>query len=250
VKKIFFLALFFCIVSLWAQTSAQAAAQSVAQGTNEEIFRHPLEPQTMNAFKTTCLRLAEHPVVRGAFEQEKKLNKLDRSLKSSGNFIIAEGLGMVWDTVKPFPSTLTLGKDYLIQSRPGGQKTVLSAQGNETFLRMAEVISAVFSGNSQGLMENFNIFYSVRVNGSGGVGTNGAGTNGDTEWELGLSPKNTAIGAFAEKIIMKGIASNNAAAIKSILIYEQNGDTVLYILSNHSYSEELNVNEKKLFTLP
>jgi len=242
VKLTYVLVLFFCIVSLWAQ--------SVAQGTTEEIFRYPLEPQTMNAFKTTCSRLAEHSVVRGTFEQEKKINKLDRSLKSSGNFIITADLGMVWDTVKPFPSTLTLGKDYLIQSRPGGQKTVLSAQGNETFLRMAEVISAVFSGNSQGLTENFNIFYLGRVNGSGGVGTNGAGTAGAVEWELGLRPKDTAIGAFAEKIIMKGIASNNAAAIKSILIYEQNGDTVLYILSNHSYSEELNVNEKKLFTLP
>jgi len=236
VKQAYVLALFFCTVSLWAQTSSNAAAYAA----QEEIFRHPLESQTMNAFKTTCSRLAEHSVVQGNFEQEKKINKLNRSLKSSGNFIIADGLGMVWDTVKPFPSTLTLGKDYIIQSRPGGQKIVLNAQGNETFLRMAEVISAVFSGNSRELMENFNIFYSGRVNGSGAA----------EEWELGLRPKDTAIGAFAEKIIMKGIASNKMTVIKSILIYEQNGDTVLYVLSNHNYSEELNDNEKKIFTLP
>jgi len=221
VKQTFILALFFLTASLWAQSA-------------EEIFRHPLDSQTMNAFNATCSRLAEHSVVRGNFEQEKTLSRLNRSLKSSGNFIIAKELGMVWDTVKPFPSTLTLGKDYIIQSRPGGQKTVLNAQGNETFLRMAEVISAIFSGNSKGLIDNFNIFYS----GNGG------------EWELGLSPKDSAIGAFAEKIIMKGITSNNTNAIKSILIYEQSGDTVLYVLSNHSYSEDLNVNEKKLFTLP
>jgi len=212
-----FLGLFLFTGGLWAQTS------------QEEIFRYPLEPKTMDAFKTTCSRLAEHPVVQGNFEQEKSLSRLNRSLKSSGNFIIAAGLGMVWDTVKPFPSTLALGKDYIIQSRPGGQKTVLSAQGNETFLRMAEVISAVFSGNSQGLIDNFIIYYSGNV----------------AAWELGLSPRNTAIGAFAEKIIMKG-----DAAIKSILIYEQNGDTVQYVLSNHRYQTELNVNEKALFTLP
>jgi outer membrane lipoprotein-sorting protein len=211
------------------------AAGLWAQTPQEEIFRHPLEPQTMNAFITTCSRLAEHAVVQGSFEQEKTLSKLDRSLKSSGNFIIAAGLGMVWDTVKPFPSTLTLGKDYLIQSRPGGQKTVLSAQGNETFLRMAEVISAVFSGNSQGLLENFKVYYS----GNGGL----AGGPADTAWELGLSPLNSAIGSFAEKIIMKG-----DTAIRSILIYDQNGDTVRYILSNHRYPAELNVNEKALFS--
>jgi len=199
-----------------------------AQTPQEDVFRHPLEPKTMNAFITTCSRLAGHPVVRGTFEQEKTLSRLNRSLTSSGNFIIAAGSGMVWDTVKPFPSTLTLGKDYLIQSRPSGQKTVLSAQGNETFLCMAEVISAVFSGNSQSLLDNFEIYY------SGG---------GDTAWELGLIPRNTAIGSFAEKIIMKG-----DAAIRSITIYEQGGDTVRYILSNHTYPAELNVHEKAFFS--
>jgi len=209
--------LLFIAVALWAQAPA------------EEIFRHPLKTGNMDAFKTTCSRLANHPVVQGNFEQEKTLNRLNRSLKSSGNFIIAADLGMVWDTVKPFPSTLTLGKDYLIQSRPGGQKTVLSAQGNETFISMAEIISAVFSGNSQGLLDNFEVYYS----GSGDA------------WELGLSPRNNAIGSFAEKIIMKG-----DAAIKSILIYEQNGDTVHYFLSNHSYPAELNAHEKTFFSFP
>jgi hypothetical protein len=215
------LILFLCAAGLWAQTS------------QEEIFRHPLGPETMDAFKTTCSRLAAHPVVRGNFEQEKTLSRLNRSLKSSGNFIIAAGLGMVWDTVKPFASTLALGKNYMIQSRPGGQRTVLNAQGNETFLRMAEVINAVFSGNSQGLMDNFNIYYSPRV------------AAADSSWELGLSPRDTSIGAFAEKIVMKG-----DTAIKSIFIYEQNGDTVQYLLSNHNYPAELNVNEKALFALP
>ena len=228
-KCSFVLVLLFCAAGLWAQTP------------REEIFSHPLDSKTLDAFKTTCSRLAEHPVVRGNFEQEKFLSRHNRSLKSSGNFIIAAGLGMVWDTVKPFPSTLTLGKDYLIQSRPNGQKNVLNAQGNETFLRMAEVISAVFSGNSQGLMDNFKVYFSA--NGSA-----------DASWELGLSPLNPAIGAFAEKIVMRGGAPNgaapNGAAIRSILIYEQNGDTVQYILSNHSYPAELNGNEKALFALP
>jgi hypothetical protein len=213
-----FFGMFIFSGGLWAQTP------------QEEIFNHPLEPKTMDAFKTACSRLAEHPVIRGNFEQEKTLSSLNRTLKSSGNFIITSGFGLVWDTVKPFPSTLTMGKDYIIQSRSGGQKTVLSAQGNETFLRMAEVISAIFSGNIMGLTDNFNIYY------SGGA---------DTSWEMGLIPKDAALGVFAEKIIMKG-----SAAIKSILIYEQNGDSVLYILTNHNYPAELNVNEKALFALP
>ena len=177
----------------------------------------------------TCSRLAEHPFIKGNFEQEKTLSRLNRSLKSSGNFIIAVETGMVWETAKPFPSTLVLGKDYLIQLRPSGQKTVLSAQGNETFVRMAEVLSAVFSGRSQGLLENFEVYF----------------TGNSTAWELGLIPKDKAIGSFAQRIVMRG-----DTAIRVIQIYEQNGDAIQYILSNHSYPAELNANEKNLFTLP
>ena len=200
-----------------------------AQSPQDDVFRHPLKPETLGAFTLTCARLAEHPFIRGNFEQEKTLSRLNRSLKSSGNFIIAGEQGMVWDTASPFPSTLTLGKDYLIQSRPAGQRTVLSAQGNETFIRMAEVLSAVFSGNSQRLLDNFEVYYTGSPAGA---------------WELGLSPLDRAIGSFAQKIVMKG-----DTAIKFIEIHEQSGDTIQYILSNHSYPAELNEHEKSCFTI-
>ena len=194
-----------------------------------DIFDHPLSAGTMESFRKTCTTLAAYPVVKGSFEQEKILNRLNRSLKSSGNFIIAYGYGMVWDTVKPFPSALALGKNYLVQSRPGGERTVLSAAGNETFIRMAEVISAVFSGNISGLMENFKVFYS-------GV---------PSSWEMGLLPLDRAINNFALRITMKG-----DSVIKSITVYEQSGDTIIYGLSNHSYSSDLSVHEKTFFSFP
>jgi len=194
-----------------------------------DIFDYPLNAETMESFKTTCTVLAAYPVVKGSFEQEKILNRLNRSLKSSGNFIISIEQGMVWDTVKPFPSALALGKDYFVQSRPGGERTVLSAAGNETFIRMAEVISAVFSGNISGLLESFKVFYS-------GV---------PSSWELGLLPLDRAINNFALKITMKG-----DSAIKSLTVYEQNGDTIIYGLSNHSYSSDLSVHEKAFFSFP
>ncbi|MCL2243184.1 MAG: outer membrane lipoprotein carrier protein LolA [Treponema sp.] len=199
------------------------------QAQNEEVFRHPLSAQNTSAFRATCASLAGHQIIRGRFEQEKILSRLNRSLKSSGSFIIAVGSGMVWDTLSPFPSTLVLGADYLIQSRPGGQKTVLSAQGNEVFLSMADVISAVFSGNARGLENNFNIYYHS-VSGS---------------WEMGLIPVDRAINSFAQRIIMKG-----DSVIKSIQITEQSGDSTIYIMSNHNFPEALNANERAVFALP
>jgi hypothetical protein len=131
--------------------------------------------------------------------------------------------------VKPFPSILVLGKNYMAQSRPGGQKTFLSSQGNETFTRLAEVISSVFSGNAKELLDNFVIFYQGSAAG----------------WELGLIPLDKAIGSFAERMLIKGDSN-----IKYIQIFEQSGDTVKYFLSNHNHPAELNVNEKTLFIYP
>jgi hypothetical protein len=210
-----FLGLFFLFAEVYAQ--------------EENVFRHPLNSRTMDAFMAACIRLSQRPFIIGNFEQEKTLSRLNRSLKSSGNFIIAARLGMVWDTVSPFPSTLVLGRDYLVQSRHGGQRTVLSAQGNETFLRMADVISAVFSGNARSLLDNFEVYFS----GSADL------------WELGLTPLNSAINSFAQRIIMNG-----DEVIRSIHISEQNGDSVIYILSNHSFPAELNVQEMALFSVP
>jgi len=198
-------------------------------GQSEDVFKHPLGSATEAAFRTTCSRLAQHPFIRGNFEQEKILGRLNRTLKSSGKFVIAQGLGMIWNTVKPFPSTLALGKDYFIQSRPGGQKTVLSAQGNETFLRMAEVISTVFSGNAQGLLDNFEVYY----------------IGGASSWELGLAPRDKAVNVIAERILIKG-----DTVIKTIQLFEQNGDSIKYILSNHSFPEKLSSDEQALFSLP
>jgi outer membrane lipoprotein-sorting protein len=148
---------------------------------------------------------------------------------SSGNFIIAVKQGMVWETLQPFPSTMIMGKDFVIQSRPDGQKSVLSAQGNETFTQMADVISAVFSGKSQGLLENFEVYFL------------GSASN----WDMGLLPRDSVFASFAMKLTMSG-----DSAIRSIRIFEQNGDVITYTLSNISYPTALNDHEKAFFSIP
>jgi len=216
-KKTVFIFAFFLFISAFLHSQ------------QENIFNYRLNLETMTSFRETCRHLSEKPFVRGNFLQEKTISRFNRSLKSSGNFIIAADMGMIWDTLNPFPSTLVLGKDFMIQSRQGGQRTVLNAQGNEFFLKMAEVISAVFTGNAQRLLDNFEVFYLER---------NGL-------WELALIPSDSAINSFANTIMMSG-----DTVIRSIQIKEKNNDTIKYTLSNHSFPGALNANENALFTIP
>jgi hypothetical protein len=172
--------------------------------------------------------LGEPPVIKGAFEQTKILSHLNRSLVSRGNFIIADGFGMLWETLSPFPSTMAVGRDFLIQSVPGGAKTKLDAAGNETFLRLAGIISAVFSGDSQKLLDNFDNYF----------------TETEGRWTLGLIPRDQAIRSFSTRIIISG-----DSVIRGIILYEQNDNRIEYILSRHVLAEALSASERAAFSL-
>jgi len=213
-RILFFLCFFLIFSPLWA---------------DNDVFRFPLVQQTMAAFNATCANLAQRPIIKGNFVQEKYLSRLDRSLMSSGNFIITAEKGMVWETLQPFPSTMIMGKNFIMQSRPDGRKSVLSAQGNETFTQMTDVISSVFSGQIQGLLENFEIYFSGSV----------------SNWNMGLIPKNSVFASFVMKITMSGDVS-----IRSIRLFEQNGDIITYTLSNLSFPTGLSDHEEAFFTVP
>jgi len=213
-KKMFFLCFFLVISHVWAE---------------DDVFHYTLTPQTTVTFNTICENLAKNPIIKGNFVQEKHLTRFNRSLESSGNFIIAVKQGMVWETLKPFPSTMVMGNDFIMQSRPDGRKSVLSAQGNETFTQMASVISAVFSGQSQGLLKNFDVYFSGSV----------------SDWTMGLLPRDSVFASFIAKIILSG-----DSVMRSIKLFEQSGDTTTYTLSNQSYPAGLNDDEKALFSIP
>ncbi|MDR0553886.1 MAG: outer membrane lipoprotein carrier protein LolA [Treponema sp.] len=195
--------------------------------TPDAVFQHPLSAAALPRFHEVCGVLSSHPLIKGSFTQRKTIKRLDRSLDSSGNFIIDSRRGMVWETLKPYPSTMAVGRDYLVQSSPGRPKTTLSAAGNEVFLRLASVISAVFSGNAQLLLDNFGDFF---VDSGGG-------------WTLGLIPSENAVRSFAERIILEG-----DTVIRRITLFEQNGDTIRYELSGHVFPEALSPDEAAFFS--
>ncbi|MDR2096825.1 MAG: outer membrane lipoprotein carrier protein LolA [Treponema sp.] len=199
----------------------------------DAVFRSPLGAENRARFNEICAALSGYPVIKGTFEQTKTLSRLNRSLVSRGNFIIARDLGMVWETLKPFPSTLSAGRDYLLQSTPSGVKTRLDAKGNETFLRFADTISAVFSGNSQKLQDNFEVYFTATAKG----------------WILGLIPSERAIRSFAERIILSGDALRDGTVIRTVLLYEKNGDSIYYALSDHRFPDSLSLHERSLFVL-
>ncbi len=209
---------FICGGLLWAQRSVSSPA--------EEVFSRPLSPAASGRFYEICAVLSEKPITRGVFSQGKTIARLNRTLVSGGNFIIHAELGILWETLTPFPSVMAVGRDYVVQSGPNGSAVRIDAAGNETFIRLSETISAVFSGDAQALLGGFEVFFTEK----GG------------RWELGLIPRESAVRSFASAITMSG-----DSVIRRVTLYEQNGDSIRYELSGHVFPGELKESEKKLF---
>ena len=66
---------------------------------------------------------------------------------------------------------------------------------------------------------------------------------------MGLVPSETAIRSFAARIIMSGEALPGAALIRTVTLHEQNGDSIRYALSGHTFPAALSAAERALFDL-
>jgi hypothetical protein len=190
------------------------------------------------SFLALCKELADKPVIKGDFKLSRYIASIDRTLVSSGTFIISADKGMIWDTKKPFTSVMAVGSDYIIQISRSGKRSVVSAEGNETFLRIASVIKSLFSGNPDALEKNFVIDF------------NESGSD-NLSWTLKLSPKDVAIRDFASLFTLSGTGGNiQRLEMSAPSSNSPNGDSTVYLLSNQTRASELTPAEEALFEKP
>lgn len=149
--------------------------------------------------------------VSGNFTQTKHISKLNRNLVSSGTFIIAEGKGVVWNTLKPVPSTATVGKDYIMQIMPDGKKNRMDASGNATFAEISAALTSLFSSDVSSLYQNFDVQEKALQNGG---------------WQLELSPKFASL-----KQAIKHISVSGAEFIDTVVLTEPDDNTITYTFS-------------------
>ena len=178
--------------------------------------------------------LMSQKVTAGDFVQEKNAAKLKRPLKSSGKFIFCED-GILWQTLKPFPSTMAVTKTSIIQTKPDGTKTVTDGSSNEVFKSVAETVSSLFSGDRAKLEAFFN-FEKFEADSS--------------KWQLLLSPKDSTISSALKQIELSGTtgsAPDGKSTLDSLKIIQSETESTSYTLLNQQYRQELTDAEKAFF---
>ena len=174
-------------------------------------------------------RVSQAAVLRGEFAQDKQVQGFKNPLRSSGRFLIAREHGVLWTTLKPFPSELVLTRDRILNRAADGKAHVAVDARQQPALRQVNaVMFALLSGDMKAMTAYFDLQPSVLA--------------GD-RWRLVLRPKGTAMARMFDSITLEG-----DRYVRQVVIEEHGGDrTRLQFTAMTDLPATLSIDEARRF---
>lgn len=155
--------------------------------------------------------LAKPEQLCGRFEQTKRLAGMKKPLLSSGRFCVVAGKGVLWRTLKPFPNTLRLKRDEIVQLQ--GERVAMRLDASqEPTVRMINGVLFSLLGGDLGRLDSL-----FEVDGS---------VSGDA-WKVALKARNAALARAVGAIALEG-----GAYVRSIQMVEESGDRTEIVFSD------------------
>jgi hypothetical protein len=180
----------------------------------DPVFGHPASAQELETMLGPATQeLRQAAALRGEFSQRKFLHELPQPLLSSGDFLVARGLGVAWHTRVPFDSELVLTPQALVQRDAGAAPTRVDASTQPGLGAVAQVFDALFALDLPKLTERFELY----------------GQRGKDGWILGLKPRDAALAKAMTAVVVQGRAQP-----QHILLYEAGGDRTEIVFSHQA----------------
>lgn len=160
-------------------------------------------------------RVAQVPVLRGRFQQEKQVSGFRNPLRSQGSFLLAREQGVVWTTLKPFPSELVLTRDRIVsRQRDGGTRIEVDGRQQPALRSVNAMMFALMSGDVKALTGTFE----VKVESPAGK-----------PWRMSLTPKSRALAQAFTSVQLTG-----DRYVREVEIREAGGDRTHLVFSDLS----------------
>ena len=176
-------------------------------------------------------RFTEQPVVRAHFEQTRTIKDLPQPLRSNGEMLIARDSGLLWDQKAPFPMTLLLDDNRMVQVINGQPPQTITAENNPQMFQFNHLLRALFQADRKVLEENFRIDFKDLGNG---------------RWSLLLTPTTTPLDKIFASMDLGG-----ATYLESIVLNDKQGDRTDIALSRHQLTPaSLTDAERQRFAAP
>ena len=155
-------------------------------------------------------RLDDAAVQKGTFEQSKQVKGFKRPLKSSGTYVVTKGEGVQWNTLKPFPSELSVKADEISSKQGATEVFRLDAKSEPTVRLITQLLFSLLAGDLASLESHFTATGSVKADG----------------WSIELQPKSDALKKVFTTISLQGDRS-----VHTVLLKELSGDSTSITLT-------------------
>jgi hypothetical protein len=147
--------------------------------------------------------LAKPTTLCGRFDQTKQLAGLKKPLASSGRFCLVAEKGVVWRTLQPFPNTLRVTRDEVVQTQGERVAMRLDAKQEPAVRMINGILFSLLAGDMTQLETLFEVDGAIR----------------GSSWNVALKPREPGLAKAIASIALDG-----DAYVKGITISESNGD--------------------------
>ena len=154
--------------------------------------------------------LARPSVMCGRFDQNKQLAGMKKPLAAEGRFCVVAGKGVLWRTLKPFPSTLRLTRDEIVNYQGDRVAMRLDAKTEPTVRMINNVLFSLLAGDLAQLESLFEV-----------DGTVDAGS-----WSVSLKARSPGLAKAIGAIKLEG-----GTYVRSIVMNEASGDRTSIVFS-------------------
>ena len=151
-------------------------------------------------------QLTPFVVMRGMFQQVKTIKISKKPLRSSGDFVVAKGKGVLWRTARPMSSTMKVTAGEVSQIKDGRTVFRLRAEEQPALRFITRVIFAVFAADVAELRRNFEI----------------SGLVEHGRWRADLIPRDAMVAKVVAEVHLRG-----GTALEDIEFREANGDRTI-----------------------
>lgn len=176
-----------------------------------DVFESPLTAERSKELAQVLSAMQQQKYLRGSFRQVRTVKKINRDFVSTGSFVIADTLGILWNMEKPFQSQTAITRDKMLQKNASGAVSQMNMKDNAVFGQVSQTIQGIFSGNRKMLEERFQIFFEMGKDGL---------------WTIGLVPKESVIKKQISSVVLSG-----HKWLEKVTLSDVDGNPILYEFS-------------------
>lgn len=152
--------------------------------------------------------------LEGKFQQQKTIAVLPVPLNSNGRFSFEQGKEVVWETLVPVQSRLTLTPGGIsFADAKGEQKTSTQAQA-QAQQAGAEIVAKIFMGVIAGELDSLQDYFTLSATGTA------------SDWQIQMVPRSANLSAYITRIELRG-----GQYTEHLDIAEANGDKTYIVFT-------------------